>query len=155
ELQAFCDARLAGHVLVLVEIAKQALLEKYSILLGGSAAGSLVLYLLRLTAAEPGEHGLRFERFLRPGPQPPPDFDLRVAHTCRKQLWNHLLKRYGDNRVARLGLVVHFGVKTAWQWACKAHGLADEQQETLLAALARSGLLKDLLAPGLTQADLG
>jgi DNA polymerase III alpha subunit len=155
ELDAFCEMHLAGHALILADLAEQARSNKWSVMLRGSAAASLVLHLLGLAPAEPVENGLRFERFLRPGRDRPPDFDLQVADRCRAPLWNDLLKRYGDERVARVGVMSHFRAASAWREACKVNALTYEQREELLRELERHGRDEELLSARLKENEIG
>lgn len=140
-------------MLALADIADQALANRWSILLRGSAAASLVLHLLGLGPAEPIENGLRFERFLRAGRGRPPDFDLQVAACSRGPLWNYLLKRHGRNHVARAGAMEHFRVKSAWREALRVYGLPYDQREAMLDALHREGRAARLLSPDMKEED--
>jgi DNA polymerase III alpha subunit len=155
EVDAFCEMGVAGHALILADIAKQARANGWSVLLWGSAAASLVLHVLDLAPAEPEENGLQFERFLSAGRPRPPDFDLQVGDRSRAPLWNYLLKRYAKGGVARVGSLSHFRTKSAWREACKVHGLAYEQREALIRALERDGRAERLLSPSAKEQDIG
>jgi len=73
----------------------------------GSAAGSLVAYILGITSVDPLEHGLYFERFLNPERIQPPDIDLDIADNRRADLINYITKKYGQNHVAQ---IITFGI---------------------------------------------
>lgn len=73
----------------------------------GSAAGSLIAYVLGITSVDPLEHGLYFERFLNPERIQPPDIDLDVADNRRADLINYITKKYGQNHVAQ---IITFGI---------------------------------------------
>jgi DNA polymerase III subunit alpha len=71
----------------------------------GSAAGSLVAYLLRITEVDPIKYGLMFERMLnidRP-PNKPPDIDLDFTPEVRTMVIDYLEDRYGQDHVIRIG----------------------------------------------------
>lgn len=68
----------------------------------GSAAGSLVCYLLGITSIDPLEHGLMFERFLAPGRIDMPDIDTDFQKTRRDEVIEYLRGRYGADRVAHI-----------------------------------------------------
>lgn len=69
----------------------------------GSAAGSLVSYLLRITDVDPLHHGLLFERFMSPGRTTDlPDIDTDVEAARRDEVLDYLRKRYGEDRVAHI-----------------------------------------------------
>lgn len=72
----------------------------------GSAAGSLVSYVLGITSINPIEHGLAFERFLNPQRPTPPDIDLDFADTRRDEVINYVAEKYGHDHVAH---VITFG----------------------------------------------
>ncbi|MBP7768659.1 DNA polymerase III subunit alpha [Candidatus Woesebacteria bacterium] len=72
----------------------------------GSAAGSLVSYVLNITTVDPIEHGLAFERFLNPQRPTPPDIDIDFADTTREKVIEYVAHKYGDDHV---GHVITFG----------------------------------------------
>jgi len=78
----------------------------------GSAAGSLVSYLLRITEVEPLKYDLLFERFLsKEGKRvAPPDIDLDFAEDRRDEVIEYLVKKYGQDHVAQ---IVTFGTMAA------------------------------------------
>lgn len=71
----------------------------------GSAAGSLVSYLLGITDLDPVKHGLLFERFLAPGRKDLPDIDMDFEKQRRTEVIEYLRGRYGEDRVA--GIATH------------------------------------------------
>ncbi|NOR27667.1 MAG: DNA polymerase III subunit alpha [Lutibacter sp.] len=66
----------------------------------GSAAGSLVSYLLGIIDIDPIHHKLIFERFLNPARISPPDIDVDCEKDRREELTNYLRTLYGENKVA-------------------------------------------------------
>lgn len=73
----------------------------------GSAAGSLIAYVLGITSVDPLEHGLYFERFLNPERIQPPDIDLDIADNRRADLINYITEKYGQDHVAQ---IITFGI---------------------------------------------
>jgi len=73
----------------------------------GSAAGSLIAYVLGITSVDPLEHGLYFERFLNPERIQPPDIDIDIADNRRADLINYITKKYGQDHVAQ---IITFGI---------------------------------------------
>ena len=71
----------------------------------GSAAGSLVSFLLGISVADPIKYGLLFERFLDPERQSTPDIDIDVSATQRDQVIAYLKYKYGDNHCAQISAV--------------------------------------------------
>jgi len=68
----------------------------------GSAAGSLVSYILRITSINPIDHNLPFERFLNPDRPTPPDIDLDFAEDRRDEVIAYVTNKYGKDKVAQI-----------------------------------------------------
>ncbi len=68
----------------------------------GSAAGSLVSYVLGITTVDPIKYGLPFERFLNPLRPKPPDIDLDIADDRREELITQVTQKYGSDKVAQI-----------------------------------------------------
>ena len=69
----------------------------------GSAAGSLVSYLIDITNINPVEYELPFERFLNPYRPSPPDIDMDFADDRRDEVIEYAKEKYGRERVAQIG----------------------------------------------------
>ncbi len=78
----------------------------------GSAAGSIVSYLLGITDIEPLKYGLLFERFLNEERNSMPDIDIDFCYEKRDDVIKYVTKKYGDRRVAQL---ITFGTMAARQ----------------------------------------
>lgn len=76
----------------------------------GSAAGSLVAYLLRITDLNPLDYNLAFERFLNPDRPTPPDIDIDFADRRREEVIKFISQRYGEDKVAQ---IITFGAMEA------------------------------------------
>ncbi|MGA2910721.1 MAG: DNA polymerase III subunit alpha [Candidatus Microgenomates bacterium] len=68
----------------------------------GSAAGSLVSYVLGITTVNPLTYYLPFERFLNPYRPSPPDIDFDVADDRRDEIIGYITKTYGKEKVAQV-----------------------------------------------------
>ncbi len=68
----------------------------------GSAAGSVVAYVLDITIVEPIQHGLIFERFLNPGRISMPDIDLDFQDDMRHLVMHYCAEKYGEDKVASI-----------------------------------------------------
>lgn len=68
----------------------------------GSAAGSIVSYILGITTVNPLTYYLPFERFLNPFRPSPPDIDFDVADDRREDVINYIVDKYGQARVAQI-----------------------------------------------------
>jgi DNA polymerase-3 subunit alpha len=69
----------------------------------GSAAGSMVSYLIGITTVNPLEYKLPFERFLNPYRPSPPDIDMDIADNKRDEMIEYAKKKYGEDKVAQIG----------------------------------------------------
>ena len=76
----------------------------------GSAAGSIVAYLLKITNIEPLRYHLLFERFLNPERVSMPDIDTDFCYVKRNQVLDYVVRRYGQDRVAQ---IITFGTLQA------------------------------------------
>lgn len=68
----------------------------------GSAAGSLVAYVLGITDIDPLQYGLIFERFLNPDRVSPPDIDVDFCEARRGEVLEYVRQKYGTRRVAQI-----------------------------------------------------
>jgi DNA polymerase-3 subunit alpha len=76
----------------------------------GSAAGSVVSYILRITDVDPFYFNLPFERFLNPERPSAPDIDLDFADTRRDEVIQYVTEKYGHDKVAQ---IITFGTMEA------------------------------------------
>ncbi|TMP93303.1 MAG: DNA polymerase III subunit alpha, partial [Verrucomicrobia bacterium] len=68
----------------------------------GSAAGSIVAYVLGITDIDPLQYGLIFERFLNPERISPPDIDVDFCEARRGEVLEYVRQKYGERRVAQI-----------------------------------------------------
>ncbi len=76
----------------------------------GSAAGSVVAYLLGITGLDPLKYNLLFERFLNPERVTMPDIDMDFCYENRSRIIDYVMKKYGREHVA---LIITFGTLAA------------------------------------------
>ncbi|MDO8617835.1 MAG: DNA polymerase III subunit alpha [Candidatus Uhrbacteria bacterium] len=76
----------------------------------GSAAGSVVAYVLKITNLDPLRYGLLFERFLNPDRISMPDIDTDFDDVKRKDVIEYVMKKYGNDHVAG---IITFGTMAA------------------------------------------
>jgi DNA polymerase III subunit alpha len=76
----------------------------------GSAAGSVVSYVLGITTVDPFRFKLPFERFLNPFRPSPPDVDTDFADDRREEVIEYVTKKYGADKVAQ---IITFGTMAA------------------------------------------
>ena len=110
ELQVIKDAGFPGYFLIVADLVNAARERGISTNTRGSAAGSLVSYLTRITDIDPFRYKLVFERFLNPERISPPDVDLDIADTRRGEMIEYLVQKYGSDHVAQ---IITFGTMAA------------------------------------------
>lgn len=76
----------------------------------GSAAGSIVAFILGITGLDPLIHNLPFERFLNPDRPTPPDIDIDFADDKRDLVVRYVMEKYGSDKVAQ---IITFGTMEA------------------------------------------
>lgn len=121
ELEVISGMGLEPYFLALREIAAEAEQRGIETAGRGSAAGSLVCYLLGVTRVDPLAHGLLFERFLHSGKRELPDVDLDVSSSRRDELLLWVMDRFGD-RVALASSHATFQRRSAYREGLKALG---------------------------------
>ncbi len=111
ELEVICSKGYASYLLIVQDFINWA--KQNGIRIGpgrGSAAGSIVSYILRITSIDPLTHGLQFERFLNPQRPSPPDIDVDIADVSRDRVIEYVTQKYGEDKVAQ---VITFGTMEA------------------------------------------
>ena len=111
ELSVINKTGFASYLLIVADFVNWA--KSQSIVVGpgrGSAAGSLVSFLLNITNVDPIKFGLLFERFLNPERISMPDIDLDFADTRRDEVIQYVAKKYGAKNVAQ---IITFGTMAA------------------------------------------
>lgn len=76
----------------------------------GSAAGSIVAYLLGITNIDPIKYNLIFERFLNPERISMPDIDIDICQERRQEVIEYVARKYGSDKVAH---IITFGTMKA------------------------------------------
>lgn len=86
----------------------------------GSSCGSLVCYLLQITTVDPIPFGLIFERFIDINRADMPDIDIDFPEDRRNEVFEYIAKKYGRDRVVRLGTVNMYQPRSALKEAAGA-----------------------------------
>jgi DNA polymerase III subunit alpha len=89
----------------------------------GSAAGSLVTYLLDIANVDPIRYGLLFERFLNPERVNPPDIDIDFADDRRADVIEYVRQKYGRDSVAQIITFGTMGAKSVIRDVGRVMGL--------------------------------
>lgn len=111
ELKVIREMGFSGYFLIVWDFVRFA--RENGVLVGpgrGSAAGSLVAYVLGITNIDPLKYDLLFERFLNPERVSMPDIDIDFCYEKREQVIRYVIERYGAERVAQ---IITFGTMAA------------------------------------------
>ncbi len=124
ELDVLRQTGFTDYMFVVKEIADYA--RKAGIKMGvrGSAAASLVLYVLRVTDIDPVANRLVFERFLNLERREMPDVDFDFADDRRDDMIRFAYDRYGKDRVAQIITFGTLGAKAAIRDVGRALGIS-------------------------------
>src|SRR6266704_1972083 len=103
----------------------------------GSAADSIVAYVLGITRVDPIEHNLLFERFLHEEMTSTPDIDIDFSTEHREQVIQYIYEKYGWERTGMVCNVVTFQPRMAIRQVGKALGFSAELVDRLAKGVAR------------------
>ncbi|MGV9268059.1 DNA polymerase III subunit alpha [Kitasatospora sp. NPDC003701] len=115
----------------------------------GSAAGSMVSYLTRITELDPLEHDLLFERFLNPERINPPDVDIDFDDRQRDQMVRYVTDKYGSAYTAQVNTFGTIKAKAAVKDANRILGYPFAMGDRITKAMP-----PDVMGKGVPLADL-
>ncbi|WNO52433.1 error-prone DNA polymerase [Stakelama saccharophila] len=99
----------------------------------GSAANSVICFVLGITSIDPVRHKLLFERFLSEDRREPPDIDVDFEHDRREEVIQWIYDSYGRDHAALTAVVSRFRTRGAIREVGKVMGLSED----VTAALAK------------------
>ena len=103
----------------------------------GSATGSMVAYLTRITELDPIRHGLIFERFLNPERISPPDVDLDVDDRNRDKILAYFADTYGQEYTAQVNTFSTIKAKNAIKDSSRILGYPFQMGEKIVKAMPK------------------
>jgi len=124
ELNVITKTGFADYFLIVQDLTNWA--KNHGISVGpgrGSAAGSLVSYILGITDINPLDYDLLFERFLNPERIQMPDIDIDFADTRRDEVMAYAREKYGEDHVAQIITFGTMAARAAVRDAGRAMGL--------------------------------
>ncbi len=126
ELELIAQLQYAPYFLTVNTIVRQA--RKLGILCQGrgSAANSAVCYVLGVTAIDPVETNLLFERFVSAERHEPPDIDVDFEHERREEVIQWIYQHYGRERAALCATIVRYRSRGAVREVGKVMGLTED-----------------------------
>jgi error-prone DNA polymerase len=103
----------------------------------GSAANSVVCYCLEITAVDPRQINVLFERFISKERDEPPDIDVDFEHQRREEVIQYIYQKYGRERTAIAATVICYRFKSAFKDAGKALGFSETQLSFIIKQINR------------------
>lgn len=147
ELSVIKNTGFAGYFLIVRDFVRWAKEQKIVVGPGrGSAAGSLVSYLLGITNVDPLAYNLKFERFLNPERISFPDIDLDFADHRRDEVIEYISRKYGEDRVAQIITFGTMAARAAIRDAGRALGYSYNYCDQIAKMIPFSFTLKETLA---------
>jgi DNA polymerase-3 subunit alpha len=147
ELGVIIDKGFAAYFLIYEDFVAWS--KKHRIRVGpgrGSAAGSLVSYVLGITSINPLVHGLPFERFLNPQRPTPPDIDMDFADDRRDEVINYVRNKYGEDKVAQIITFGRMEAKAAIRDIGRVMGLPYAEPDRLSKMIPFGTSIEDTIA---------
>jgi DNA polymerase-3 subunit alpha len=132
ELDVIKKMKFSDYFLIVWDFIKFA--RDKGILIGpgrGSAAGSLVAYVLNITNVDPIEHNLLFERFLNPERVTMPDIDTDIPDNRRDEVIEYVVGKYGQLHVAQIVTFGTMAAKASLRDVGRVFGLNSKELEQL------------------------
>ena len=97
----------------------------------GSAANSIVCFLIGITEVSPERAGLLFERFISSDRREPPDIDIDFEHERREEVIQWIYDTYGRDNAAIAATVITYRARSASREVGKAFGLSEDAVSAL------------------------
>ena len=126
ELQLVKELGFSDYFLTVWEIVRWAREQGILCQGRGSAANSVICYVLSITSVDPGSFEVLFERFLSAERGDPPDIDVDFEHERREEVIQHIYDFYGRDRAAMVANVITFRTRGAMRAVGKALGISEE-----------------------------
>lgn len=103
----------------------------------GSAANSVVCYCLHITAVNPDQIDVLFERFVSVERDEPPDIDVDFEHERREEIIQYIYQKYGRDRAALAATVICYRLRSAVRDVGKALGYSEQELRHYLSRIDR------------------
>jgi error-prone DNA polymerase len=123
ELALIAELEYGGYFLTMHELVQFCLQNGILCQGRGSAANSIVCYCLGITAIDPMQMDLLFERFLSRERKEPPDIDLDIEHARREEVIQWMYQRYGRRHAAMVANLIRYRTRSAVRDVGKVLGI--------------------------------
>ena len=132
ELEVIGDLGYAPYFLTVHDIVRYARGQGILCQGRGSAANSAVCYCLGITAVNPDDTELLFERFVSAARNEPPDIDVDFEHERREEVIQYIYEKHGRERAGLTATVITYRTRSAVRDVGKALGLSEDAIAALL-----------------------
>ncbi|HEY3916994.1 MAG TPA: error-prone DNA polymerase [Stellaceae bacterium] len=148
EMALIAERDYARYFLTVYDIVKYARSQDILCQGRGSAANSVVCYILGITAVSPEKANLLFERFVSAERNEPPDIDVDFEHERREEVIQRIYEKYGRDRAGIVATVISYRPRSAVRDVGKAMGLSADTINLLATTLwgwGREGINDDYI----------
>lgn len=150
ETGVITELGFAGYFLVVADFINWAKSQGIRVGPGrGSAAGSMIAYVMGITELDPLRHGLIFERFLNPERVSWPDVDVDFDERRRGEVIRYVTDKYGEDRVAQIVTYGTIKAKQALKDSSRVLGFPFAMGDKLTKAMPPAVMGKDIPLGGM------
>jgi len=145
ELNVINTKGYTAYMLIVQDFVNWARSRGIAVTSRGSAAGSLVSYLLNITTADPIEYKLPFERFLTIHRPSPPDIDMDFEDKRREEVIEYVTSKYGEENVAQIITFGTMEARAAVRDVGRALGISYSDTDTIAKMIQPGWSIKEAL----------
>ncbi len=137
ELKLIHEMQYEHFFITIYDIVQYAKTQKILYQGRGSAANSVVCFCLEITAVDPSQINVLFERFISKERNEPPDIDVDFEHQRREEIYQYIYEKYGRKHAALAATVVTYRTKSAIREVGKALGYEELQLDFFIKNINR------------------
>ncbi len=127
ELKIVEEMGFIDYFLIVKDIVEEGKRRGFHFLGRGSAASSIICYLLEITPVDPIKENLYFERFLNPQRTTLPDIDLDFGSLKREEIIDYIYRVYGKEKVAMISTHSCYSLRGIFRDVAKTKGFTEEE----------------------------
>ncbi len=142
ELSLIHELKYEDYFLTLWDVCQFAVKKRILHQGRGSAANSIVCYVLGLTAVNPTKVELLFERFISKERGEPPDIDIDFESGRREEVIQYIYEKYGARHAAMVCNVICYRSRLAIRECAKVLGIAQKTLDDMVKFMGRDGITR-------------
>ncbi len=145
ELSVIINMKFSGYFLIVWDFINYARSRNIPVGPGrGSAAGSMVSYCLGITALNPMQYNLLFERFLNPDRNEMPDMDIDFCANRREEVIDYVKNKYGEDKVSQIITINKMKAKAVVKDVARALDIPFQEANEISKFIDESSLKKSI-----------